>query len=187
VKIEISEVALGHLVELAEWWDANRPEARVRVDTAFEQVLEEIAEHPKVGAPYPGSEATLAPLPAGAAWLVLMSAAVTSNSTSLRNVRSRLMVAGEEVGLSEPVVATDRWHPWTAMRLVTDATTATDIAVQLASDQGTASIQSLRIVGVPLPSRSDIHYLPGRPTLAMTGWYFNLSMAPTPRTVLRPP
>ena len=49
MRIEVSPTARQHMVELVAWWDANRPAARVRVEDAFEQALEMIARHPKLG------------------------------------------------------------------------------------------------------------------------------------------
>ncbi len=53
MRIEVSPTARQHLVELVEWWDANRPEARVRVEDAFGKALDLIASHPKLGSSYP--------------------------------------------------------------------------------------------------------------------------------------
>lgn len=52
MKIEISPTARGHIVDLVAWWDANRPSARARVETALAETLEAIARHPTIGRAY---------------------------------------------------------------------------------------------------------------------------------------
>jgi plasmid stabilization system protein ParE len=53
MKIDVSPAARGQIAELAEWWDANRPAAHVRVEDAFEDALKVIAAHPHLGQIYP--------------------------------------------------------------------------------------------------------------------------------------
>jgi plasmid stabilization system protein ParE len=52
MKVEISPTARRQIAELVEWWNRNRPAARVRVEEAIGTALEAIAEHPELGPRY---------------------------------------------------------------------------------------------------------------------------------------
>lgn len=52
MKVRVAPVARRQLELLAAWWNEHRPDARVRVEDAFEAVLAVIAEHPDAGRTY---------------------------------------------------------------------------------------------------------------------------------------
>lgn len=53
MKVEISPTARRQIAEFVQWWDRNRPAARVRVEGAVASALAAIAEHPELGRRYP--------------------------------------------------------------------------------------------------------------------------------------
>lgn len=53
MKVVVSATARRHIEELIDWWNENRPDARVRVETIFGDTLAAIAKHPEQSQRHP--------------------------------------------------------------------------------------------------------------------------------------
>lgn len=108
----------------------------------------------------PGGVASFTPAAADELWIVLVSARLSSTSTSSANVEAQLVVDGVARGGGEAANSTAGLPlPYLDFTWVSGSVSEHTVQVQIKTPNGTGTIDQLRITAFPLPAGADPHFV----------------------------